>query len=120
MTRKILVADDEPDLLEVTLLRLRKLGYDAFGAADGQEALDLARQKIPDLIILDVLLPLIGGDEVSKILKKDEKLKRIPVILISATLETLEARIKECGAVGGFSKPFDPGDLVAMIVKHIG
>ncbi len=72
MTRKILVADDEPELLEVTLLRLKKTGYDTFGAVEGQEALDLARQQMPDLIILDVYLPFIAGDEVAQILKKDE------------------------------------------------
>lgn len=120
MTRKILVADDEPELLEVTLLRLKKTGYNAFGAADGREALDLACREMPDLIILDVYLPEIDGDEVAKILKKDEKMKHIPIILISATTQTLEARVKECGAVGGFSKPFDHRELVAMVKKHIG
>ncbi len=120
MTKKILVADDEPELLELTLLRLKKTGYDVFGSADGREVLELVRQQMPDLIILDVYLPVIDGDEIAKLFKKDEKMKHIPVILISATTQTLEERAKECGAVGYFSKPFDPGDLVTMVKKHIG
>ncbi|MFH0985049.1 MAG: response regulator [Candidatus Omnitrophota bacterium] len=120
MKKKILVADDEPELLELTVMLLKKTGYEVSGAADGREALDRARQKTPDLIILDIYLPEIDGDEVTKLLKKDEKIKHIPVILISATTQTLEARVRECGAVGGFSKPFDPEELVAMVKKHIG
>ncbi len=85
MGKKILVVDDEPDLLKVTLLRLKKTGYEVFGCVDGQEALDLARQIMPDLIILDVYLPVINGDDVAKILKKDDELKHIPIILISAS-----------------------------------
>ena len=68
--RALVVVDDEASLLKVTLLRLNKSGYEAFGAADGQSGLELARQKMPDLIILDVLLPDINGDEVAKILKR--------------------------------------------------
>ena len=61
---------------------------------------------------------MIDGDEVAKLFKKDEKLKHIPIILISATTQTLEEMVRACGAVGGFSKPFDPVDLVAMIKKY--
>ena len=119
MTKKILVVDDEPDLLNVTSFRLKKTGYEAFGCMNGQEALNLARQKMPDLIVMDIYLPDIDGDEVAKILKKDEKFKHIPIILISATTKTLEERAKECGADGYFLKPFDLGELVAMIKKYV-
>ena len=119
MIRKILVADDESDLLEMTLLRLKKTGYDAFGAEDGREVQELARQLLPDLIILDIYLPYIEGDEIAKIFKKDEKLKNIPIILISATTQSLEKKARECGADGFFLKPFDPADLIAMIRKFV-
>lgn len=117
MGKKILVVDDEPDLLKVTLLRLKKTGYEVFGCADGQEALNLARQIIPDLIILDVYLPVINGDDVTKILKKDDELKHIPIILISATTKTLAERTMESGADAYLAKPFEPEELISLIKK---
>ena len=120
MTQKILLVDDEADLLKITLLRLNKTGYEAFGAVDGREALDLARQKAPDLIVLDVFLPGINGDEVAKRFKADEKLKHIPIILISADVKNLEKRARESGADDYLPKVFEPGELIGMIKKHIG
>jgi CheY-like chemotaxis protein len=120
MLKKILVVDDENDLLLVTLLRLKHVGYEAFGAADGQAALDMAREKIPDLILLDAFLPVMNGDEVAKILKKEEKTKHIPIILISADAKFLEEKTGPCGAESYLTKPFKSGDLVAMIKKYIG
>jgi CheY-like chemotaxis protein len=120
MAKKILVVDDESDLLLVTLLRLKNVGYEAFGAVDGQEALDLARQKMPDMILLDAFLPVMNGDEVAKILKRDKKTKNIPIILISADPKFLEEKSGACGVDDCLSKPFKSGDLVAMIKKHVG
>ncbi len=120
MGKKILIVDDEPDLLKVTLLRLKKTGYEAFGGVDGREALDLARQIIPDLIILDVYLPVINGDDVAKILKRDNELKHIPIILISATAKTLEERAMESGADAYLSKPFEPEELIGIVKKILG
>lgn len=120
MYKKILVVDDEPDLLKVTLLRLNKTGYKAFGGSDGRDALDLAKQIIPDLIILDVYLPGVNGNDVAKTLKKDSKLKHVPVILISATTRSLDVKARECGADGYIIKPFDPEELVGMVTKLLG
>jgi CheY-like chemotaxis protein len=118
--KKILVVDDEPDLLNVILLRLKKTGYEVYSGSDGREVLDLARQIIPDLIILDVYLPVINGDEVTKILKKDDGLKHIPIILISATTETLKERAMESGANGYIVEPFEPEELISMVKKILG
>jgi CheY-like chemotaxis protein len=120
MMKKILVVDDENDLLFVTLLRLKHAGYESFGAANGQEALDQTRQKMPDLILLDAFLPVMNGDEVTRILKKEEKTKNIPVILISADAKFLEEKSVTCGADGSLTKPFKSVELLAMIKKHIG
>lgn len=117
MKKKILIVDDEPDLLKVTLLRLNKSGYEALGAVDGLEALDTARRQMPDLIILDVILPKLYGDEVARILKKDAALKRIPIILISAMADTLDERASDCGAEGCLSKPFETEELLRMVEK---
>jgi CheY-like chemotaxis protein len=120
MKKKILVVDDEAGLLAMTLLRLNKMGYDAFGGANGEEALDLARQRMPDLILLDKLMPKLNGDEVLRILKKDEKLKHIPVIMISAAVEDLEEKSRENGAAGFLFKPYETSELLDMIKKYIG
>lgn len=117
MKRKILVVDDETSLLKVTLLRLSVSGYEALGAEDGEAGLKLARQKMPDLIILDVILPGMCGDEIAKILKKDEGLKHIPVILISAEIETLEERARKSGADCYLSKPFDTKELLSAVER---
>jgi chemosensory pili system protein ChpA (sensor histidine kinase/response regulator) len=115
MGKKILIVDDELDLLKVTLLRLKKTGYEVFGGVDGRDALNLARQIIPDLIILDVYLPVINGDDVAKILKKDDELKHIPIILISATAKSLAERAIESGASAYLAKPFEPEELTGKV-----
>ena len=119
MKKKILFVDDEPDILTITTFMLKKMGYEVFGAAEGQKALTLAYQKNPDLIILDVYLPGMKGDEIAKVLKKDKKTKHIPIILISADVTTLEARFKKCGADDYLGKPFEIGNMTRMIKKYI-
>jgi DNA-binding response OmpR family regulator len=120
MSKKILVVDDEPDLLKVTLIRLKKTGYEVYSGEDGREVLDIARRVIPDLIILDVYLPGFNGDDVAKILKKDDELKHIPIILISATTRTLDVKARECGADGYLIKPFEPEELIGIVKKILG
>jgi len=120
MGKKLLVVDDEPDLLKVTLLRLKKTGYEVFGCVDGQEALDLAREIIPDLIILDVYLPVISGDDVVKILKNDDELKHIPIILISASTRILDEKAWGSGAHAYLAKPFEPEELISTVKNILG
>lgn len=120
MAKKILVIDDEPDILKILLLRLKKAGYAVIGGKDGREAMDLARQKMPDLILLDIYLPDINGDYVTRILKRDKKLKHIPIILISATTVSIAERAEDCGAAGYVTKPFEPEDLIGAVKKALG
>src|SRR4030043_438935 len=115
MQKKILVVDDEPDLLKVILLRLKKTGYEVYSGVDGREVLDMARQITPDLIILDVYLPVINGDDVARILKKDDELKHIPVILISASTRALDEKAWGCGADAYLTKPFEPEKLLGLV-----
>ena len=120
MAKKILVVDDEPDLLKVLLLRLGKAGYEVSGSTSGQEAIDLARRQSPDLIVLDFYLPDMKGDEVVRMLKGDEKLKGIPVILISASTGSVAEKAASCGACVCLEKPFEPQDLTGAVKKIIG
>lgn len=115
MTKKILVIDDEPLLLKVVSVRLKRVGYEVFGGTNGQEALDLSRRIVPDLIILDLSLPDMRGEEVATLLKKDEKLKHIPIILFSAAAATIAQMAEECGADGYLAKPFEPEELISAV-----
>ena len=119
MAKKILVVDDESDLLEVLLTRLRLTGYEVFGGTDGREALELARRIAPDLIILDIYLPVMNGDEVAKILKNDEKMKHIPIILMSATTVSIDDRLETSGADGYITKTFNPEEFIDMVKRML-
>ncbi len=122
MAKKILVVDDEPDIMEVSTVRLKHLGYEIIPAIDAEEALAILQKDIPDLILLDLLLPKMQGDELCKILKSDDKFKNIPVILFtaSAVRPSIPARVKEMGADDCVLKPFDPEELLSKVKKFIG
>jgi two-component system alkaline phosphatase synthesis response regulator PhoP len=113
---RILVVDDEEDILELVRFNLAREGYDLVCTTSGEEALEIARKKHPDLLILDLMLPGIDGLEVTKILKNDVKTKDIPIIMLTAKGE--EADIVtglELGADDYVTKPFSPRILVARV-----
>lgn len=120
MPKKILVVDDEPDILKVVCYRLRKEHYEVIEAVDGQEALDILKIQTPDLILLDLYLPKIDGYEVCRRVKADEKLKKIPVILLTATAADGKEKIEELGAEDCVIKPFQAEALLEKIKKLIG
>lgn len=112
----ILVVDDEEDILELVNYNLSREGYLVSCAATGEEGLKDARLKLPDLIVLDLMLPGLDGLEVCKQLKADEKTARIPVIMLTAKGE--EADIVtglELGADDYITKPFSPRILIARV-----
>jgi len=120
MTNKILLIEDELDLVEVTKMRLKKSGYEVLSATSGEEALALLQKDIPDLILLDLLLPGMQGEEVCKKLKADANLKHIPVILFTASASDISKVAKEVGAADYIMKPSEPEDLLSKIKKFIG
>jgi DNA-binding response OmpR family regulator len=118
--RRILVVDDEIDLVEMLAIRLQANDYEVFVAYDGQEGLDKARALKPDLIILDLMLPKLDGYKVCRMLKFDEKYKQIPVILFSARAQESDVKLgKEVGADAYLTKPFEPSILLAKIKELI-
>lgn len=119
MGKKILIVDDEPDLLRVACFRLNKSGYEVLSAVNGKEALELAGKELPDLILLDVRLPLMEGPDVCSCIKKDEKLKHIPVVLFTASTQDINARVEACGAQGYILKPFSAEELLNKIKEFI-
>lgn len=111
---KILIVDDEPDLIELVRLRLESSGYDVLEAHDGQEGLDMARKDHPDLIILDIMMPKMNGYQVCRELKKEDK--KTPVMLLTAkSQESDRFWGKECGADSFVTKPFEMDHLLSTI-----
>ena len=113
---KILVVDDEEDILELVRYNLTKEGFNVLCASTGEEGLNAAKSKLPDLIILDLMLPGIDGLDVARSLKSEKNTKDIPVIMLTAKGE--EADIVtglELGADDYISKPFSPRILTARV-----
>ena len=118
--KKILVVDDEPDIVAGISDRLSFEGYEVITANDGQAALAMAREDDPDLIVLDIMLPKIDGFKVCRLLKFDKKKKHIPVIMLTAkTQDTDKATGKEMHANEYICKPFDQEELIKTIKKHL-
>jgi len=120
MPSRVLVADDDASTLALIDLALQEAGYDCVLAADGKAALELARATRPDLIVLDVSMPLLSGDEVHRELRRDRRTRYIPVVFITAKRTTAEmtARFRN-GADDFVSKPFDIDELVARIASAL-
>jgi len=113
---KILIAEDERDIRDMIKFTLGFAGFDVIAAANGEEALKLARQEIPDLILMDVRMPRMTGYEACAALKADVKLKDIPVIFLSAKGQDSEIQTGlQAGAVDYLLKPFAPDQLTARI-----
>ncbi|MFH1724743.1 MAG: response regulator [Elusimicrobiota bacterium] len=119
MPKLILIAEDEPDLRTIAEFRLRKAGYDVVAAADGGEALELARQKRPDLAILDIRMPVMDGIELCKRINSDPELCSVPVIMITASKDIADRQIRDSGAQGCLIKPFDFRDLFRMVDRYL-
>lgn len=120
MAKKILLVEDELDLVDVTKKRLENSGYEVLTVPSGEEALDLLQNNPPDLILLDLLLRGMRGEEVCKQLKGNPKLKHIPVILFTASASDIAKVAKEIGADDYIMKPFEPEELLGKIKKFIG
>lgn len=122
MAKRILVVDDEPDVMDISTVRLKHLGYEIIPAVDAEEAIAFLQKNIPDLILLDLLLPKMQGDELCKKLKSDDKFKHIPIILFTASAirPSFPEIIKEVGADDCILKPFEPEELLGKVKKFIG
>ncbi|MCX5757104.1 MAG: response regulator [Candidatus Hydrogenedentes bacterium] len=117
---KILVVDDEPDVVELIERTLKAEGFDVVTAFDGIDAIDLADSEMPDLILLDLMMPMISGYEVCEQIKSNRRTKKIPVICVSSA-HAPDARAKslKVGASTLVVKPFLPAELVAQVRRHL-
>lgn len=112
----ILVVDDEEDLLELVRYNLGKEGYRVTCVGTGEEALKAAKSLLPDLVVLDLLLPSVDGLEVCKLLKNDHKTRHIPIVMLTAKAEEADQVAGlELGADDYITKPFSPRVLLARV-----
>jgi CheY-like chemotaxis protein len=124
MAKKILLIEDEEIMIDILQRKLTKEGYEVFVARDGEEGLKKMREMDPkpDLILLDIIMPKMGGFEVMEEMAKDEKLKKIPVIVISNSGQPVELdKAKKLGAKDWLIKTeFDPKEVLEKVKKQIG
>lgn len=117
----VLIADDDSDILELVAFRLGHAGYETVTADDGAEALRLARERQPALVILDVTMPKMDGYEVTGALRADEATRETPVILLTARAQENDvSRGFEAGADDYMRKPFSPQELTARVQAILG
>lgn len=120
MNSKILVVDDEANITELMRFNLSKEGYQVSTAATGQQCLELAEKQLPDLIILDLMLPGMDGLEVCRNLRKNTLTENIPIIMLTARGEEVDKVLGlEMGADDYMTKPFSPRELLARVKAHL-
>jgi two-component system phosphate regulon response regulator PhoB len=118
MKPKILVVDDEPDVIELVRFNLQNAGFDVMAAESGNEALLKARNGSPDAMILDLMLPEIDGLEVCKLLRRDAATARLPIIMLTSKAGEVDRILGlELGADDYLTKPFSPRELVLRVKK---
>jgi CheY-like chemotaxis protein len=115
--RTVLVADDDDDLLSYIKFRLEHAGFQVVTAADGEEALKLALERQPNLAVLDVRMPKLDGFEVTRRIRTTQAVRRMPVILLTASSEAEDMRTGyEAGADDYLRKPFSaPEELISSV-----
>ncbi len=118
---KVLIADDEANIRNILDFTLHAEGFTVVGARNGQEAFDLAVSELPDIIILDVMMPDIDGIEACRRLKQDERTSAVPVILLTARSGREDReRGRDAGADAYVTKPFSPAKVVGVLREMLG
>jgi two-component system alkaline phosphatase synthesis response regulator PhoP len=117
---RVLVADDEPFIVETVRFALEQAGYACLVAYDGEEALRIARTAAPGLILLDIMLPKHNGFQICRLLKFDEQFRHIPIIMLTARTQARDRLLgKEIGADEYLTKPFELPALIQAVGKYL-
>ena len=119
--KKILIVDDEQDIVESLKFVLEAANFTCYCAYNGEDGLRLAKELVPDLIILDVMMPKINGYKISRLLKYDSKYKNIPILMLTARSQD-EDRVlgEETGADEYITKPFNSDYVVEKVKSYLG
>lgn len=120
MSKRILIIEDQEDNRAILRDLLSQAGYALIEAADGEEGVELAQSERPDLILMDIQLPLIDGYEATRRIKAKPELKSIPIIAVTSyALSGDEAKARAAGCDGYVTKPFSPRDLLAKVRAYL-
>jgi twitching motility two-component system response regulator PilH len=116
----VLIIDDSPMQIKLMRTMLEKMGHATLQAKDGNEGLEMAREQIPDLIMLDVVMPGMNGFDVTRQIRKDDKLKGIPVVLASSKSQDTDKQwgLRQ-GANGYLVKPYNKNELLSVIGEYL-
>jgi len=116
MDKKVLVIEDESDISRPLAFRLKKKGLETLIAVDGEEGLAMAKREKPDLIILDLMLPKLPGEEVCKQIRQDEAIGNVPILMLTAKASDIDKVVgKTLGASSYMTKPFEANELLREI-----
>ncbi len=116
--RRVLIVDDEPDVVESIAFRLGIEHIECLAAGDGAEGLRMAQELLPDLVILDVMMPKLTGYKVARALKQDARCRHIPIIMLTARSQAGDRMIGvDSGAEEYMTKPFDLDELTGKVLK---
>ena len=118
--KKILIVDDEQDIVESLKFVLETADFTCYCAYNGEDGLRLAKEIVPDLIILYVMMPKINGYKISRLLKYDAKYKNIPILMVTARSQEEDKLIgEETGADEYITKPFELDEVVKTVEKYL-
>lgn len=118
--KKILIVDDEQDIVESLKFVLEASDFTCYCAYNGEDGLRLAKELVPDLIILDVMMPKINGFKISRLLKYDVKYKNIPILMVTARTQEEDKLIgEETGADEYITKPFELEEVVKKVEQYL-
>jgi len=120
VAKVILVADDDPDILSIVSMSLETQGYTVYKAANGREAVDLARQHHPDLVLMDMMMPVVSGYEAVTELKADPSTSGITIVGLSAkAMATDMERATDVGIDGYITKPFRIAQVLSVVESYL-
>ncbi len=113
---RVLVIDDEPSIRHILRCSFEAHGYEVIVAEDGQRGVAMARRQRPDVIVLDLLMPVMNGHMVLDALRSDGRTDRVPTVVLTALAQaSTRERCTEQGAIAVLTKPFDPGEVVRQV-----
>jgi two-component system response regulator VicR len=117
--KRVLCIEDEPEMIDLIKLILERRGFEVLGAVGGKEGLEVIRREMPDLILLDLMMPEVDGWEVFRQMKADEQLKDIPVVVVTAKAQSIDKVLGlHIAKVDDYvTKPFGPQELLKSVDK---
>lgn len=120
MEKVILIVEDDSKNLKLLRDLLKVTGYTTLEATDGRQGVEIAKHKKPDLILMDIQMPVLDGLEATRILKSDSETKDIPIVALTAyAMKGDEQRMSEAGCNGYMAKPIDTREFIKMVAEYL-